>query len=320
MAVERHNIYKNPQALDKYIDGVWELKREIKPGETLNTYDLFVKWHADAMMEMTPRHNNSSRNAAHSGPVFLPWHRMYLNKLELELQRVLNDQTFGLPYWSWGEDGDLPANQQQNAEIWNKLGGSGNPITSGPFKFDKNNPQSNDNWVIKVEMMSSTQVVTNAHRGLDRFLGAAPSAQSLPNSRDIKSSLSIGIYDSHPWNRRSSNSFRNKLEGWGRGPELHNKVHVYVGGDMTRGHSPNDPVFFLHHCNVDRIWAYWQKEVSSPDNYLPLQSAPQDLERHRIDDVMFPMKTTDQPIKIVDVLGTANIPEYDNFDDLKLNP
>lgn len=22
--------------------------------------------------------------------------------------------------------------------------------------------------------------------------------------------------------------------------------------------SPNDPVFFLHHANVDRLWATWQ--------------------------------------------------------------
>lgn len=26
-------------------------------------------------------------------------------------------------------------------------------------------------------------------------------------------------------------------------------------GPMT---SPNDPVFFVHHCNVDRIWYNWQ--------------------------------------------------------------
>ncbi|MCB9760993.1 MAG: tyrosinase family protein [Alphaproteobacteria bacterium] len=24
--------------------------------------------------------------------------------------------------------------------------------------------------------------------------------------------------------------------------------------------SPNDPMFFLHHANVDRVWAAWQEE------------------------------------------------------------
>ena len=37
----------------------------------------------------------------------------------------------------------------------------------------------------------------------------------------------------------------------------HNRVHVFTGGDMASFMSPLDPVFWLHHCNVDRIWASW---------------------------------------------------------------
>jgi len=43
-----------------------------------------------------------------------------------------------------------------------------------------------------------------------------------------------------------------RLEG-----SAHNYVHRYVGGDMSTGWSPLDPVFWLHHCNVDRIWNKW---------------------------------------------------------------
>ena len=39
---------------------------------------------------------------------------------------------------------------------------------------------------------------------------------------------------------------------------MHNRVHVWVGGSMSPGTSPDDPVFFMHHCNVDRLWALWQ--------------------------------------------------------------
>jgi len=40
---------------------------------------------------------------------------------------------------------------------------------------------------------------------------------------------------------------------------FHNSIHDFVGGDMSNvGWSPNDPAFFLHHCNVDRFWAIWQ--------------------------------------------------------------
>lgn len=38
----------------------------------------------------------------------------------------------------------------------------------------------------------------------------------------------------------------------------HNGVHNTVGGIMANTtDSPRDPVFWLHHCNIDRIWAQW---------------------------------------------------------------
>lgn len=40
----------------------------------------------------------------------------------------------------------------------------------------------------------------------------------------------------------------------------HNTVHMYVGGNTMPypALSPNDPMFWLHHANVDRLWAQWQ--------------------------------------------------------------
>ena len=37
----------------------------------------------------------------------------------------------------------------------------------------------------------------------------------------------------------------------------HNSVHRTVGQDMASFMSPRDPIFWLHHCNIDRIWASW---------------------------------------------------------------
>lgn len=40
---------------------------------------------------------------------------------------------------------------------------------------------------------------------------------------------------------------------------LHNPVHGWVGGTMgDKTKAPADPVFWLHHSNVDRLWAGWQ--------------------------------------------------------------
>ncbi|MGC2222539.1 MAG: tyrosinase family protein [Methylocella sp.] len=37
----------------------------------------------------------------------------------------------------------------------------------------------------------------------------------------------------------------------------HNLVHNNIGGWMPSALSPRDPIFFMHHCNIDRIWAVW---------------------------------------------------------------
>lgn len=39
----------------------------------------------------------------------------------------------------------------------------------------------------------------------------------------------------------------------------HNGVHVFVGGQMGSFLSPRDPIFWLHHANVDRLWRSWSE-------------------------------------------------------------
>src|SRR5207249_4445568 len=88
MAVTRPNILNNAVARQKYTQGVNLLKNEFTgpttqslgipgPSNKVSTYDLFVVWHQMAMMTLTPP-TQTERNAAHSGPVFPPWHRFML--------------------------------------------------------------------------------------------------------------------------------------------------------------------------------------------------------------------------------------------------
>lgn len=57
------------------------------------------------------------------------------------------------------------------------------------------------------------------------------------------------------------NEFSTALEN------IHNNVHVLVGGDMARVDiAAFDPIFWLHHCNVDRLTAMYQ--ASHPGIYL----------------------------------------------------
>jgi tyrosinase len=49
----------------------------------------------------------------------------------------------------------------------------------------------------------------------------------------------------------------------------HNIVHGTIGGNMGTFMSPLDPIFWLHHCNVDRLWMEWNKTFANPDGSTP---------------------------------------------------
>jgi len=49
--------------------------------------------------------------------------------------------------------------------------------------------------------------------------------------------------------------------------EVHVAAHRWVGEDMFSDQSPRDPLFYLHHCNLDRIWAVWQLNNQALDQY-----------------------------------------------------
>lgn len=217
----------------KFVAAVLALKAD-------GTWDQFVAMHQGAHM------------AAHRGPAFLPWHREYLRRLELELQRI--DSSVTLPYWDWSVDSSA------TASIWDPdfMGGNGRPgdgrVMSGPFAFDTGQ------WTL----------VHGTTQDLCRQFGA--SAPTLPSPGDVTATLAAVPYDVPPWTTSSPSGFRNRLEGWIAGPQMHNRVHVWVGGSMGPATSPNDPVFFLNHCYVDKLWADWQRQHPG-EGYMPVSGA-----------------------------------------------
>lgn len=313
MAVVRRNILVSPASRDAFTEGVLRLKREDStlkttafgipgPARPVHTYDLFVIWHFLAMMTPVPPGGNADvRNAAHRGPVFLPWHRFMLNLFEAHLQRVLGDSSFGLPYWDWSIDGSLPA--PETALLWKPdfLGGQGNPVTDGPFRFDPGDPNG---FRVRVESAPGV-TLRQTDRGLRRSFGSG--FPTLPNALDVGAAYNsapaplgdpdLATYDFAPW-LANSRGFRSRLEGF-TGTGLHNQVHRWIGGDMAPASSPNDPVFFLHHANVDRLWEGWMKRHGR--TYVPSMAEPAELLGHRIDDPLIsPLGAGVTPRKTLD--------------------
>jgi tyrosinase len=55
---------------------------------------------------------------------------------------------------------------------------------------------------------------------------------------------------------------------------IHGSVHIWVGGTMSdAGVSPADPVFWLHHCNLDRLWWVWYNSAAGAHQNPPLSGA-----------------------------------------------
>jgi tyrosinase len=64
----------------------------------------------------------------------------------------------------------------------------------------------------------------------------------MPDRADVRAAL----------RREKFGPFQSRLEF------VHGDVHNAVGGEMATERSPADPLFWLHHSNVDRLWAQWQ--------------------------------------------------------------
>lgn len=71
------------------------------------------------------------------------------------------------------------------------------------------------------------------------------SPASLPHQSSVDAAM----------NQTTYTNFTQDLEG------IHNGVHVWVGGTMGFiSTAPADPIFWLHHANIDRIWDMWQRD------------------------------------------------------------
>ena len=71
---------------------------------------------------------------------------------------------------------------------------------------------------------------------------------------NVYNSLSLSPFASSVVNfqRGTTNAFETSIES-----APHNPVHNLIGGEMANMTSPRDPIFFLHHGNIDRLWNAW---------------------------------------------------------------
>ncbi|KAI1959289.1 hypothetical protein LOZ58_004560 [Ophidiomyces ophidiicola] len=221
---------------------------------------------------------------AHASTVFPTWHRPYLSLYEMQIWK--NAQTIAtrypenvrrtyvdaavnlrIPYWDWANNPELPQSM-----ITPQI-----EINTPQGRRSVRNPQ--------YSFVFNPTVEKGFNRGdpLLRYPGSvrAPNAQGQSQNAEVQRRLR---QNGASW-RQSTYALLTSETNYtifstnvvpGRGNDYnnvessHGQVHVAVGGSY--GHmsyvpwSSFDPVFWLHHTNVDRIIALWQ--AINPDSWV----------------------------------------------------
>jgi tyrosinase len=198
-------------------------------------------------------HTEAALRQAHGAPGFLPWHRAYLLDLERELQAI--DPSVSLPYWRF----DQAAPNLFNRDF------IGTPDSLGNVQFSAGNP---------LQYWKTDGIPGIIRRPIPGFnTNGVP-----PGLLNEAQTLGLG------------NLYRlfRVMEG-----DPHGRAHTrfdefsFISDPAT---APRDPLFFLLHCNVDRLWAKWQRrngrfhsqQAGAYDNDFPSPVG------HRLTDTMWP--------------------------------
>jgi tyrosinase len=190
------------------------------------------------------------RQCQHSCWFFLPWHRMYLLHFERIVAKTIKDDLQGpanwaLPYWNYSDSTN--PNAQVIPPAFREVtmpDGSHNPLRIEERDFGNDGqPVGFPEDVDVCTALNKTQFTAQGLGGDPGFGGG-------------QSGFNHG---------RGFGTIAGELE---RVP--HGSMHVAVGGHMAGFDTAGlDPLFWLHHSNIDRLWEVWRRR--NPANVDPTQ-------------------------------------------------
>jgi tyrosinase len=171
----------------------------------------------------------------HGSWFFLSWHRGYLFAFEAIVAAKVKELTgddWALPYWNYLDSDNADARNVPDAFIADTLpDGAPNPLKKYPRR-------------------AGLTVLQPGPR--DAFSLAAVDEDDFLVGKDGNIGFGGGITGNFVQFARWTGDLENNP---------HNTVHRLVGGADGFMADPRlaglDPIFWLHHCNVDRIWEAW---------------------------------------------------------------
>jgi tyrosinase len=173
--------------------------------------------------------------------LFLPWHRAYL----VYWEHAARDQNPGavIPWWDWTAQAGVPdAFSRPQLED-----GSANPLFSGPMPDMPGEPA----------------------RQTRRWPG---DPSQLPSPASLDAMLALTSFEDFQLQIEDVHDF---IHGWSGGVNPDNQAQ---GGDIGMiATAAFDPLFWAHHCMIDRVWYLWQLRqgvTNIPPSYQNLVLAP----------------------------------------------
>jgi hypothetical protein len=182
----------------------------------------------------------------HASWYFLPWHRMYLFYFERIVRAAVvengDDATlygpFALPYWNYDQAtprNTLPMPFRPGTALPNGM--TSNPLNPGPGRR-----RASINSGAQLSPLITSPAAAMA---LTTFSGPPGAGFGGPVSEPMQFNGGPGALEQTP----------------------HNVLHVQVGGNnnppclaglmIDPGCAALDPIFWLHHANIDRLWNNW---------------------------------------------------------------
>jgi tyrosinase len=272
----------------------WEISDPSMPARVLDSYKKAIS----AMLRLPPTDPRNWYRSAfvhlfdcpHGNWWFLPWHRGFLGWFERACRELSGDADFALPYWDWTKTPSVPAAMFQDVLDPNN--------TAFIATFNALKQQFDAAVTGLYPTFSTAQKATLARRGLSTtadFWANVAAAQDngmfyeQPDARGVtaanpdldpttKAAVAAGIITSSLRVPTFSEDSSGNAAGFGSDKVAnhsdegrkgileslpHDNVHGALGGStggfMWAFLSPVDPIFFLHHGNLDRLWEVWTR-------------------------------------------------------------
>ncbi|KAK8043356.1 Di-copper centre-containing protein [Apiospora rasikravindrae] len=236
--------------------------------------------------DIVATHINQTWTIHRSGS-FLAWHRQYVWTFEQALRNECGYKGY-VPYWSWAKSSQDPLNSPYLDGSEYSQGGNGefephNCTTGLPSRLLCIEPGEGD---ADLSMVGGGCVKKGPYAGVMANLTATvPSWPSITakeplsyGPRCIRHDISVPLArkwsgDEHivdllrnPLYQTDIGAFQDRLQYTGNDTVgwygLHQFGHFLLNGDPAGDffNSPNEPLFWLHHAMVDRVWWIWQNQ------------------------------------------------------------